>query len=143
MSPDVCTRGCPAGLLFWIINFSSWARTIHNVEPDLAAFGHGLLGMNEDDSIAESFGKNADKLAGEGDFGDEENGGFLRFEGISGHFEVNIGFATTGNAAEEFSTLRRALEGLESFLLRRVERDEGQFKQIWRIWALRGVLSGF
>ncbi len=41
-----------------------------SVEPDFAALGHGLLGMNQGDAIAEGLLENADELAGEGDFWD-------------------------------------------------------------------------
>lgn len=35
--------------------------------------------MHEDDTITESLLKNLNKLAGESDFGDEEDNGFLAF----------------------------------------------------------------
>lgn len=98
---------------------------LENVKPDTAAFGHGLLRVDEDDTVTKSFGENADKLTGESDFGNEEDGGFLRFKGISGHFKVDIGFTTTGDATKEFSALRRLLKGLESIFLSKIERDEG------------------
>ena len=47
------------------------------VFPDLMAGGFGLIGMNESDVAAEGVFKDLDELAGEGDFGDEEDGGFL------------------------------------------------------------------
>ncbi len=56
--------------------------------------------MDEDDAAAEGLFEDFDELAGEGDFRDEEDGGFLRFEGVFGHFEVDIGFTATGNASE-------------------------------------------
>ena len=50
-----------------------------DAEPGLATFDHGEIGMHDNDAVAESFLKNPDQLAGEGDFGNEENGGFLGF----------------------------------------------------------------
>ncbi len=74
-----------------------------DTEPSFAAFGGGLVGVDEVDTGAESLLENLDELGGEGDFGNEEDGGVLRFKGISGHFEVDIGFTATGYTSEETS----------------------------------------
>ena len=52
------------------------------VKPEAAAGGRGLLGVEQGDAVAEGLLENLDDLAGEGDFGDEEDDGFLRFEGF-------------------------------------------------------------
>ena len=38
--------------------------------------------MEQGDAVAEGLLENLDDLASEGDFGDEEDDGFLRFEGF-------------------------------------------------------------
>lgn len=43
-------------------------------EPGFATLDHSEIGVHNDDAITKSFLKNTDELAGEGDFGDEENG---------------------------------------------------------------------
>lgn len=49
------------------------------MEPGGAAFGEGLVGVDEDDAMVEGLFEDFDKLAGEGDLRDEKNGGFLLF----------------------------------------------------------------
>lgn len=49
------------------------------MEPGLAAFDEGLVRVDEDDAAGEGLLEDFDKLAGEGDFWDEENGGCLLF----------------------------------------------------------------
>lgn len=49
------------------------------MEPGLAAFDEGLVRVDEDDAAGEGLLEDFDELAGEGDFWDEENGGFLPF----------------------------------------------------------------
>ena len=41
------------------------------------AFGLGLLGMNENDLIAEGLFKDFDELGGKSDFWDEQDGGLV------------------------------------------------------------------
>ena len=48
-------------------------------EPGFATLDHSEIGVHNDDTVAKSFLENADELASEGDFGNEENGGFLGF----------------------------------------------------------------
>ncbi len=81
--------------------------------------------MNEEDTVAEGVVEDFDELAGEGDFGDEEDGGFLRLERVRGHLEVEIGLTTTGDAAQKTSAARGVLELSEGFSLSRIEVDEG------------------
>ena len=83
----------------------------------MAALDEGLVGVDEDDATFEGLLEDFDELAGEGDFRDEEDGGFLRFEGVFGHFEVDIGFTATGNASEQTSGSWGFLEALEGILL--------------------------
>lgn len=97
-----------------------------DVEPDLATLGHGLLGMNEADTVAESLLENANKLAGEGDLGDEEDDRLAARDGIGGELEVNVGLAATGDATEKASVTRGLLELGEGALLSGVEGDFGQ-----------------
>ncbi len=52
------------------------------VKPDFATFGHGLLGVHENNTVTEGIREDFDELAGQSDLGDEEDGGFLRFKGI-------------------------------------------------------------
>ncbi len=58
--------------------------------------------MDKADAGAEGGFENLDELAGEGDFGDEEDDGLTVFKGILGHFEIDVGFTATSNAMEEF-----------------------------------------
>lgn len=95
-----------------------------DLEPDLAAFGEGLAGMDENDAVAEGLGEDFDELASEGDFGDEEDGGFLLFEGLCGQCEVDISFTATGNASEERGGSWGLLEALEGGFLGVIEGDE-------------------
>lgn len=92
-----------------------------NFEPSGAALDHGLLGMDEHDLIGESFGENVDELAGEGDFGNEENGGFLLVESIGGEGKVDIGFATTGYTAQKAGGARDGFELAKGGLLGGIE----------------------
>ncbi len=55
--------------------------------------------MNESDAFAKRLLKNLDELASEGNFGNEQNRAAPRLEGVSGEFEINVGFTTTGNTA--------------------------------------------
>jgi len=89
--------------------------------------------VDEDNAATEGLFEDFDELAGEGDFRDEEDGGFLRFEGVFGHFEVDIGFTATGNASEQTSGSWGFLEALEGILLGFVERN----------WRNFGILGGF
>lgn len=95
------------------------------MEPGLAAFDEGLVGVDEDDAVFEGLGENFDELTGEGDFWDEEDGGFLLFESVFGQFEVDIGFTTTSYASEQTRGSWGFLEALEGFLLGWVERNGG------------------
>ena len=128
--------------MIWRI-LSYWARFLEDVEPDFAAFGHGLAGVNEGDEVAKGVFEDFDELAGEGDFGDEEDSGFAGFERFCGHLEVEIGFTATSNASEETSGAGGFLEGSKGIFLGRVEVDKGQFKKIWRFGGVRGCLRGF
>lgn len=47
--------------------------------PDFATFFWGEVGVEKSDFLIEGFGKDLDELGGEGDFGDEEDGGFFVF----------------------------------------------------------------
>lgn len=96
-----------------------------DVEPDLAAFGHGLLGMDEADAVAEGLLEDTDKLASKGNFGDEKDNRLVILDGFGGELEVDIGLATTGNAAEEAGVARGFLEGSQGLFLGGVERDFG------------------
>lgn len=49
------------------------------MEPGLAAFDEGLVRVDEGDAVGKGLLEDFDELAGEGDFWDEENGGFLLF----------------------------------------------------------------
>lgn len=110
--------------MIWRI-LSYWARFLEDVEPDFAAFGHGLAGVNEGDEVAKGVFKDFDELAGEGDFGDEEDGGFLLPERFRGELEVDIGFTATGNASEQRSVSWGLFDGSEGIFLGRIELDEG------------------
>lgn len=66
--------------------------------------------MDEGDAGAEGFGKNPNKLAGEGDFGDEKDGGFLLFKGIFSQFKVDVSFTASGHAMKEFGVFWSLLE---------------------------------
>jgi hypothetical protein len=81
-------------------------------------------------------------LAGEGDFGDEEDGGFLCFEGVFGHFEVDIGFTATGNASKQPSGSWGFLEALEGISLGFIERNWRDFG-IWGGFLRSGVGGRF
>ncbi len=95
-----------------------------DVEPDLAAFGGGLAGMDEEDALAEGGFEDFDELTGEGDFRDEEDGGFAALEGFRGELEVDISFTAAGDAAEERSVPWGLLDSFEGFSLGRIEIDE-------------------
>lgn len=97
--------------------------TCEDFEPSGTALGHGLLGVDENDFIWEGLLKNADELAGEGDFGDEQDGGFAGFEGLGGESEVDIGFAATGDAAQEAGGAGGGFEGFKGGFLGRIEGD--------------------
>lgn len=94
-----------------------------NVEPDLATLGHGLLRMDEDDLVTEGLREDFDELAGESDFRDEEDSGFVILERIRGEFEVNIGLAATSDAAEQTSSTRGANDLRESGGLSGIKGD--------------------
>lgn len=112
----------------------------------MAALDEGLVGVDEDDATFEGLLEDFDELAGEGDFRDEEDGGFLRFEGVFGHFEVDIGFTATGNASKQTSGSWGFLEALEGISLGFIERNWRNFG-IWggfRTGLFEGVvLNGF
>lgn len=59
--------------------------------------------MNEYNAIAKSLFEDLNKLASEGDFGDEENSGLIFLDSIRGELKIDIGFATTSNSAEKAS----------------------------------------
>ena len=52
---------------------------IQEFEPDVATLCVGQGGVEEDDFFAEILRKNRDELGSQGDFGDEEDDGFLVF----------------------------------------------------------------
>ena len=56
--------------------------------------------MDKDDIFAESGLENLDKLRGEGDFGDEENGRGILSVGALGKRQVDVRFARAGDAVE-------------------------------------------
>lgn len=109
-------------------------------EPGGAAFGKGLVGMDENGAPGEGMFEDFDELASEGDFGDEKDGRFLGLEGVFGEFKVDVGFATTGNALEKCSALSGALDGSESGFLGSVEQNGGIFGIFSGIF---GILDGF
>lgn len=113
-----------------------------DVEPDLATFGGGLAGMDEENTLTEGSFEDFDQLASEGDFGNKKDGGFAALEGFRGELEIDIGFTATSNASKKRSVSWGLLEALEGFLLGRIEVDEGQFEAIWRIWGFRGSERG-
>lgn len=96
-----------------------------DVEPDLAAFGGGLAGMDEEDALTEGGFEDFDELAGESDFRDEEDGGFAALEGFRGELEVDISLTAAGDAAEERGVSWGLLDSFEGFALGRIEIDEG------------------
>ena len=63
-------------------------------------FGFGLTAMEEGDLASESGFEDLDELGSESDFGDEEYDRFALIEGFGGEFEVDVGFATAGDAVE-------------------------------------------
>lgn len=54
--------------------------------------------------------KTTDKLRGERDFGDEEDGGLVGIKNLLGELEIDIGFTGTRNAVKQFSV---SFDGLE------------------------------
>ena len=50
------------------------------------ALGFGLAAMNQNDIFFEGFFENFDELGGQGDFGEEEDDGFIRGESVGGEF---------------------------------------------------------
>lgn len=56
--------------------------------------------MEENDAVAEGLLENLDDLAGEGDFGDEEDDGGLGLKGLSSEFKVKVGFTATSHTSE-------------------------------------------
>lgn len=101
---------------------------MEDFKPCLAAFSGGLVGVDEMDARAESLLEDVDELGSEGDFGDEEDSGLLRFKALSGHFEVDIGFTATSYASEQTSGSWGLLEGFKSILLIFGERNGGDFR---------------
>ena len=78
--------------------------------PDKVTFGFGELGMKRNYLSAKMFLKTTDKLRGERDFGDEEDGGLVGIKNLLGELEIDIGFTGTRNAVKQFSV---SFDGLE------------------------------
>lgn len=70
--------------------------------PDKVTFGFGELGMKRNYLSAKMFLKTTDKLRGERDFGDEEDGGLVGIKNLLGELEIDISFTGTGDAVKEF-----------------------------------------
>lgn len=119
---------------------------LEDLEPDFAAFGHGLGGVNEENTLTEGLLKDLDELAGKGDLGDEEDDGFLLLERVRGELEVDISLAATGDAAEETRGSWGLLEGAESGFLGGVEENGGWSEGLRQRGVLgdsRGLRGGF
>lgn len=69
-------------------------------------------------------------MAGESDFGDEENRGFALCEGLRGQTKVDIGLTATSDASEQTRATLSLLEALESGFLGRIKGDEGEFASL-------------
>lgn len=95
--------------------------------------------MDEGDTVAEGLGEDFNELAGEGDFGDEKDGGFLVFEGICSQCEVDVGFSAACYAPEERSAFRGLLEASEGILLGAIERDGGGILVKKWLFCVRGA----
>ncbi len=80
---------------------------LEDLGPNFAALGHGLSGMEEKNTFAESLFKNLDELASEGDFGDEKDSGSMLACGTGCKFEVDVSFAATSDATKEFGLTGR------------------------------------
>ena len=70
--------------------------------PDKVTFGFGELRVKGNHLNAKMFLKTTDKLRGERDFGDEEDGGLVGIKNLLGELEIDIGFTGTRNAVKEF-----------------------------------------
>ena len=66
------------------------------------ALSFGLIRMEKDDVLSEGLLKDLNELGSEGNFGDEEDDGFLSLHRFFSKSKVNIGFAATGDTKEEF-----------------------------------------
>lgn len=74
-----------------------------DILPDLMAFGFGLFGVHQNDTLAKMCGENLDELAGERDFWYEQDNRFLSGKGAFGEMKIDVGFATAGDAMQELS----------------------------------------
>ena len=95
---------------------------VKNSFPGLVAFGFSLLRVHEND-ILKVVLEIGHKLRGEGDFGDEKNGRLMVFYLFLGELDVNVCLTRAGDAVEENSRVGVFLDGFDSFLLRRIERE--------------------
>ena len=93
--------------------------------PDKVTFGFGELGMKRNYLSAKMFLKTTDKLRGERDFGDEEDGGLVGIKNLLGELEIDIGFTGTRNAVKQFSVSFDGLEFDKGLFLSGIKGDFG------------------
>ena len=79
--------------------------------PLIEGFAEGEARVEDTDAAGEVFGKAADGLGGEGDFGDEDDAALALLDGVTERVEIYLGLAGAGHAMEDEGGAVLAVDG--------------------------------